>query len=253
MNKINYGLVGEGERAFRHAHAVSLNPGSTLLSLYSKNPERGMELRKIHSIPYLESDMEYMLEREEIDGVILALPSVEHFEGIKYVLDYSKAAVVDFPLTLSESEAEMILSYVGDGYFIFNSNPYLYMPGKRIEGENYTLTLSTIYLSRDEKTSAAIETVVFLFGPVLSFSTNGDEIILFHSNTKGRIVIRSDYLSSGLSLKVDGKSIFYNLLPQEGLGHFYSYVYDILENGGEMEERLLCSLEASRIVTKLVP
>lgn len=252
MNKINYGIIGDGEAAFRHAHAISLDPHASLLSLSSPDRNSGEELSRIHSIPFLERDPEYMLEREDIDAVVIVLGVEEHMKYIEYALRYSKIVVVDAPLTISHDDAERIISLTEDGYFIFNSNCYLYLSIP--EGGEYTLTFSSLSSTPPEMLETALETVIYHFGKVSNASMRGQEIYLLHRNrSRGRIILMNDSSSLGMTLSVDGNDVFTGVMPYDGLGNFYSYVYTILRDGGEIENKLFCSLEASRIITKLVP
>ena len=252
MNKINYGLIGSGENAFRHAHAISLDPHSSLLSLSSPDVKSGEELKRIHSILFLERDPEYLLEREDIDAVVIALDVKEHMKYVEYALSYSKIVIVDFPLTLSPSEAEKIISLVDEGNFVFNSNPYLYMhvPAER----EYTLTFSSLNLTFPEMLEVALETVIYHFGKVMYAMTEEDGIILLHSSgCRGEIILKNDSSSLGMTLSQGDWDVFTGVMPYDGLGNFYNYVYTILKDGGEIENKLLCSLESSRIIAKLVP
>lgn len=253
MNRINCGIIGDGEEAFRHAHTISLSPYFSLVSIAPGDLKKGEELRKNHAIEFLDNDSQYLLERDEIDSVVITLPKEEHYKEALFALSYSKIVILDSPVASSSSEVEALLTEVENGAFIFNCNPYLYLPLEIGKGRHkYSIVFSSLRLEKDETARIALEEAVSLFSTPLSFVMDGNRIILTHENADGEILLEREGDDKGLSLYVDGICLLFEKQFYASLDNFYSYLYKTIEKGGETERNLGISLLASRITEKLI-
>lgn len=103
---IKVGLVGYGMagRTF-HAPLIQASPELELTAVVSRNAERVLS-----DLPGVEvlSRLEYLLERHDIDLVVIATPNEAHFANAGAALDTGKHVVVDKPFTLTLAEARQL-------------------------------------------------------------------------------------------------------------------------------------------------
>ena len=253
MNRISVGIIGDGISAYRHAHAVNSDWRFFLSSLAPKSMQRGRELMRIHNIPHLDKDPEYLLERDDIDLVVLSIPTEVHSPYIEYAKRYDKAVIIESPVTLSLTEGEKIYDEVKtEGAFFFNGNPYLYSEEigniERDSCHMFSLMFPSVYLSPDEMLHIALETLVRAFGCVVSVTPMKTEgsLSLTLERASGTLTLLREPDSRGIYLVVDGRVIlsgarYYRFLPD-----LYSYVFSRLEDGRSTDDTFFCTLEALR-------
>ena len=257
MNKIVTGIVGDGLSSSRHAHEINVSDGFSLLALAPGDRKKGVELGRIHHIPFVDRDPEYLLERDEIDAVVIALPTDKHADFIRYVTSYSKIAVTEAPLSLDPEECRDVLCMAEEGEYIFYAEPYLYLPQiKSISSSFHTFTLefSSINMKIEETLQIALEVLIYAFGDVESISQK-EVNDYFVRLEKGAGILRARFLSdlNGLTLTVDGERLVDSLCYYDALQYFYPYLYSRIEKGGETESVLRTALEAAVIREKILP
>lgn len=258
MNRIVTGIIGDGLSSSRHAHTLNILDGFSLLSLASCSPEKGRELGRLHHIPFIDSDPEYLLERDEIDAVVIALPTEKHCSFIRYVTSFSKIAVSESPLSLNQEECEEILRLGEDGEYIFYCNPYLYLPVFDSLSSSYhtfSLEFSSISMMREETVQIALEVLIRAFGSIADISTADDcgRYSLRLERGEGTMMCSYDSDLNGLSLTVDGLRIIPSVQYYDALPDFYSFLYSRLENGGDIERPLRTAVAAARAREKILP
>lgn len=257
MNKISVGLIGDGLSCYRHARAVSTSEHFVLSSIAPRDIGKGREIMRIHNIPHIDRDSEYLLERDDIDCVVIALPTPLHMRYTGYAESHDKIVIIESPVTLSLQEGEEIYRKVSnEGAFLFNANPYLYAPSlKQLNDNNFStfsLSFSSLNLRGEEMLNIALEILVRVFGPVTALAeAGGGEFGAVLEMGEGTISLLRRPDSYGLSLRVGDDIIFdgdeyYSFLPD-----FYRYVFEKLESGGSSEDTFSCNLEALRAETKL--
>ncbi|MDN6297810.1 MAG: oxidoreductase [Halomonas sp.] len=103
---IKVGLVGYGMagRTF-HAPLIQASPELELTAVVSRHAERILS-----DLPGVEvlSRLEYLLERHDIDLIVIATPNEAHFANAGAALDAGKHVVVDKPFTLTLAEARQL-------------------------------------------------------------------------------------------------------------------------------------------------
>lgn len=251
--KLTFGIIGDGISAFRHAHEICIKPDLRLLALSYKDKEKGIETAKRHYIEALYDDGEYLIKREEIDVVVLSVPTRDHAFWLRSTLDYSKIVVVESPLTHSLYEGKEFLELVDEGYFIFNCNPYLYMmkiPKDR-RRHHYRLTISSSTFDEGDMLLVALETVIFYFGKVKESYLTEDGVKIVSEDSEGEIVRERTTDSVKMSLILDGEEIIKDKDYYDSLSYFYSFLLTRLEKGGSIEKEIRVGLEALEIQNKL--
>ncbi len=257
MNRITVGLIGDGLSCYRHARAVSTSEHFVLSSIAPKSMEKGREIMRIHNIPHLDRDPEYLLERDDIDAVVIALPTELHMRSAQYAEKHDKIVIIESPVTLSLEEGREIYRKVRDeGSFFFNANPYLYAPAlqrmERNSFQTFSLSFSSLYLRESEMLHIALETLVSAFGRIKALVKAGEGeygAVLERGEGTISLLERSD--SYGLTLKAGEKTIFDNDEYYGFLPDFYSYVFHTLETGCSAGNTFFCTLEALSAESKL--
>ena len=257
MNKIVTGIVGDGLSSSRHAHEINVSDGFSLLALAPRDRKKGVELGRIHHIPFVDRDPEYLLERDEIDAVVIALPTEKHADFIRYVTSFSKIAVSEAPLSLNPGECRDVLRMAEEGEYIFYAEPYLYLPqlgSISSSFHTFSLEFSSINMKIEETVQIAFEVLIHAFGDVESISKKeGNEYSVKLERGEGTLHARFASDLEGLTLTVDGKKIVDSLCYYDALSYFYPFLYSRIEKGGETESVLRTALEASIIREKILP
>ena len=249
MRQINCGIIGSSVAAFRHSHALNLNHHFSLKAIYSEDEKTSILTAKRHKIETVTKDSEYLLENEDIDLVVLALPTSLHLSFTLYALSFSKIVVVESPIVTSLVEWKKLHNAINDGAFVFNGNCFLYSPFlRKIRGQKgeFSLSLSYASIKRDEALIITLETLTFLFGDVLSVtdkSSNECELSAYIScaSSSGKIRIIKDSFDRGLSFSFNGKEEIVDENFYYSIAFLYSHVYSILENGGDNLQEIECT------------
>ncbi len=258
MERINTGIIGDGWGASKHAHAINLDKNINLIAIASDDRDKAEELVKRHAILSLDFDTEYLLKRDELDAAVISVPPERKLSMTKYVLSYSKIAILDSPVSTSLDECEELLTLLDDGNFIFNSNSFLYSPPLR---ENrvgrYSLYFSSLNLTFNQMAQITLEAAIFAYGKVDDVAIRkedaGIRLQLKQERGEGEILLKRDSDIYGLTLIENGREVVKNEKLYSSLPYFYSFLYSRLSDGGDITKEMEVCVDASRIVTKILP
>lgn len=109
MDRVRIGIIGLGTMGDEHAKVYSAHPLAELISVSDSRPERVDAMRARYAIPYGYSDYRKMLERSDLDAVVIATPDNAHFAPARDVLESGKHALIEKPLTTSVAEADELV------------------------------------------------------------------------------------------------------------------------------------------------
>lgn len=236
MAKIGIGIMGSGEKAFWHSHSITLNPNFYISSLWARERNKRKEFSRIHHIDTIYDDIEYLLEDDETDGVVMALPEEATTSLFNYVESFNKIMILTYPFTENEELCEKIIESIECGSYIFYANSFLYHPLIRayLLKDNLppfyaSLTTYDISLYR-----IVLEAFIFLYGEIdeEKVERNEKELIIKVKSKKGEGEIKvtlSTHFS--LSLMLGDESL--ELKAFSCLPSFYSYLLTALEEGLE--------------------
>src|SRR5690242_13337345 len=82
---------------------------SEVIAISSRRMERVDEMRAHYCIPHGYTDYRKMLERSDLDAVVVAIPDHFHFAPGRDVLESGKHALIEKPLTTSLTEADELV------------------------------------------------------------------------------------------------------------------------------------------------
>jgi predicted dehydrogenase/threonine dehydrogenase-like Zn-dependent dehydrogenase len=94
-----FGFVGCGEIALLNADAIALAPNASMTACYDIKPELARDLARRHSAAVAPS-LPAMLERKDVDAVVLALPHSLHEPIAIQALSAGKHVVVEKPIAI---------------------------------------------------------------------------------------------------------------------------------------------------------
>lgn len=105
MNKIKIALVGAGYWGPNLARNIAQCPGAALAGICDRDAKRVQQQSAAYPQAFADTDLAATLKRPEVDAVVLATPSGQHFTQAKAALDAGKHVLVEKPLANSAREA----------------------------------------------------------------------------------------------------------------------------------------------------
>lgn len=118
MSELRFGTIGAGMGA-SHGIRVMKNPDTRLVALCDKNEERIQEVFQRRFIeengfsekdlPQPYTDMEEMFEKEDLDAVIVSLPSGLHHKGGVLAAKHGVNVLMDKPLDINIEKCDEII------------------------------------------------------------------------------------------------------------------------------------------------
>jgi scyllo-inositol 2-dehydrogenase (NAD+) len=113
MAKLGVGVVGVGTLGKRHAenlrHSV---PGAQLVAVSDSDAKRASEVASELEIEHSYNSIEALVERDDIQAVVIASPSKYHASGIRVAAEAGKDVFCEKPLALTLEEADKALNAV---------------------------------------------------------------------------------------------------------------------------------------------
>lgn len=108
---VRIGVIGLGNIAKQHIDNIVSGAvvGGTLAAICSRN---GSELAKQLAVPYF-SDYQKLCDSALVDAVIIATPTMAHFDMAKYALGRNLHVMLEKPMGLSSFEGHALLQYAG--------------------------------------------------------------------------------------------------------------------------------------------
>ena len=100
MADIGIGIIGAGRVATYHLQALAKTPEASVIAIYDVVPERASETAAAYDVPHVAPTLEALLDRREIDAVIVATPPVAHREHTTMALAAGKHVLCEKPFAL---------------------------------------------------------------------------------------------------------------------------------------------------------
>jgi len=108
METLSYCLVGYGGIAEFHAEACAQIDGVHPRTVMGRRAEATREFAERHGFERSTTDLDEALDDDELDTVIIASPSEVHYDQALACLDAGKHVLVEIPLALSLTQAQVI-------------------------------------------------------------------------------------------------------------------------------------------------
>ena len=106
---VRIALAGCGYWGSRVIKAILRTPGTELVSVYDKDPERLRQVRISHTDHFeCADDYQEILMDDQVDAVALTVPTGEHFEMAEKALAAGKHILIEKPFTENFEQAERL-------------------------------------------------------------------------------------------------------------------------------------------------
>src|SRR5579859_6400426 len=109
MDQVRIGVIGLGIMGELYVKIYSAHPLAQVIAVCSRRQERVEEIRARYAIPHGYTEYKKMLERNDLDAVVIATPDKRHFAPARDVLESGKHAFVEKPFTTSTAEADQLI------------------------------------------------------------------------------------------------------------------------------------------------
>ena len=106
MSKIKFAVIGAGHIGKRHAEMVVRNEATELVAMCDVRSKE--ECAVTYDVPFY-SNVQDMLDKEDIDVVCVCTPNGLHAEQALLVLKSKRHVVVEKPMSLTKSDGEKII------------------------------------------------------------------------------------------------------------------------------------------------
>ena len=108
MTKIKIGIIGSGGMARHHLSRFAAMETAEVVAIASRNEQTGNQLAAEHKAIFV-PDWHSLVEREDIDGVVICTHNDSHGEIVLAALQADKHVFVEYPLASDVGEGEAAL------------------------------------------------------------------------------------------------------------------------------------------------
>jgi len=109
MEKIRIGIIGTGIMGDLYAKIYSAHALSQVVAASSRNQAKVDDFLRRHQIANGYTDYRKMLERSDLDAVVVATPDQHHFVPTRDALESGRDVLVEKPFTTSVTEADELI------------------------------------------------------------------------------------------------------------------------------------------------
>lgn len=129
MEEIRLGTIGSGVIVHSILDAVKVTKGITCCAVYSRTQERGQDLAKKYEVPKVYTDLDEMLQSEEINFVYVASPNLLHYEQTKRALLAGKNVICEKPFCTKADQARELVALAKERHlFLIDAVPTAFLP-----------------------------------------------------------------------------------------------------------------------------
>jgi scyllo-inositol 2-dehydrogenase (NAD+) len=178
MRKLGVGVLGVGEMGKRHAENLRrLVPEARLVAIADASAERARVVAEELELENWYSSLDAMLERKDLDAVLIATPDKFHAKAVETAVRAGKDVLCEKPLALNLADARAAIDAVAKSGrrlqvgFMRRYDPAYAAAMKRIEAGEIGVPVIFKSLGRDKE-----------WGPIAAYASriNG---MLFYTNT----------------------------------------------------------------------
>ena len=178
MKKLGVGVLGVGEMGKRHAENLRrLVPEARLVAIADASADRARMVAEELEIENWYSSLEAMLERKDLDAVLIATPDKFHAKAVETAVRAGKDVLCEKPLALNLADARSAIDAVAKSGrrlqvgFMRRYDPAYAAAMKRIEAGEIGIPVIFKSLGRDKE-----------WGPIAAYESRINGMI-FYTNT----------------------------------------------------------------------
>lgn len=105
-SKIRTAVIGFGKMGLLHGSLVSIREDMELTAICEKTMFTRNAFKSVIKNVNFYSDYKKMIDKEQLDAIIITTPTFNHFEVAKYAAQHNIAVFCEKPLTLNGTEAQ---------------------------------------------------------------------------------------------------------------------------------------------------
>ncbi|MGH9616137.1 MAG: Gfo/Idh/MocA family protein [Acidobacteriaceae bacterium] len=109
MEKVRIGVIGLGIMGELYVKIYAAHPLAQVIAVSSRRQSRVDEIQKQYGVEAGYTNYRKMLERKDLDAVVIATPDAHHFIPARDVLESGKHAFVEKPFTTNVAEADDLI------------------------------------------------------------------------------------------------------------------------------------------------
>ncbi len=109
MERIRIGVIGLGTMGSQYVKIYSAHPLADVVAVSSLQEQQIEKMRSLYGVAHGYTDYRKMLERQDLDAVVVATPDSQHYEPTRAVLESGRHALVEKPFTTSTAEADELV------------------------------------------------------------------------------------------------------------------------------------------------
>jgi len=129
MKQIKVGVVGFGYWGPNLVRNLSQSPNCELAMVCDANPQRLQHVRRLHPHVTTTERFEDLVERRDVDAVVIATPIRLHYEMARACLEAGKHAFVEKPMTRTAAEGEELVALAEKrGLILMVGHTFLFSP-----------------------------------------------------------------------------------------------------------------------------
>jgi myo-inositol 2-dehydrogenase/D-chiro-inositol 1-dehydrogenase len=110
MQSVRFGLIGYGAWGSHHAKAIVEHPQAQLVAISGKSPATLERAKAEHPKATVYRDYHNMLAKEDLDVVVIVLPTDLHYEASKAVLESGRHLLLEKPMALSIEHCDALIA-----------------------------------------------------------------------------------------------------------------------------------------------
>jgi len=107
MEKVKIGIIGVGYLGMQHARILSYLEEAELKGVADINFKKAVEIGNRHGVNYYQNYNEML---DEVDAVIVATPTSEHYSISMHLLRQGKSVLVEKPITETVEQGEKLVA-----------------------------------------------------------------------------------------------------------------------------------------------
>lgn len=104
---LKIGIIGVGHMGAYHLNVVASLPSHKVVGIYESNTERANELADRFETAVFANVKELL---EQVEAVVIAVPTILHFEYAKMALSYGVHVLVEKPMTVTVEQAQELIA-----------------------------------------------------------------------------------------------------------------------------------------------
>jgi myo-inositol 2-dehydrogenase/D-chiro-inositol 1-dehydrogenase len=110
---IRCALIGYGAWGCHHARVIAASSHARLVAIAARSPASCDRARQEHPDCRAFADYRQLLREEDLDAVVVVLPSYLHFEVSKAVLEAGRHLLLEKPMCLTEADCRELIAAAG--------------------------------------------------------------------------------------------------------------------------------------------